>query len=421
MQRTYLIMAFLSLGLLGMLPSAHAQVPMPQIPCTIVSTAGAPTPGVSPCASEADIQSLSQAIANLGDSITAGFTALGTTITANGAVDDARANNLKAESHNIASGLQTGTQMMQFIKDHPHNYDICTHMTNNVMLGVSRQALRMDPTLQGLANPMVKGSDANNILNGPPGGATAFRQAYAKNVQQALADMVNGKNSDDGKDPNTGKTIGINDNQLGTFNPDMGQVKMFCQTPACYNTSLLNLLTGALVESTPDRAPVNAGSNPQIANYFLQRAAWGADRSEARDTALKLLPKMDKNIDLYTQALKSLGVANSQDLTNATVKEIIYEYPNANKIGLSEYEFLEIEFAAITNPGQFQSNIAHEVTITVNQGAADRQYAAQTIQAQAASLQIAKMERDQFDNSLRIIRSSQAPALNASALGTTTQ
>ncbi len=372
--------------------NAFAQMPLTPAAPPCVGGGMAPTVG---CASSADVaaakDSITQAIGGMSQAVTDAIDLLAQAITDNGAVDDAAKASIKTENHVNATGLQSGAAALAAIQQYNPTYEDCAHATTKMLAKKVGMDFRTDTTTLSLYDPKQGTSDAAILIKGPPGGATAYRKSYGDKVQAAMKEVANGT-------PSYGDS--------GTFNPDMGQVKAFCHSDKCYNASLLNLVNGALISSTPERPPVNGSSNSQLTNYFMQRAQWGADRSEARETVFKLLPKMYKSKLYYTQALASFnGNANAATILNQ-------EYPNSQNIGLSEYELQEAEFSALT--------ASEETLVSVGQSDSQRQRAAETLQAAAAQLQIAKTERDAFDKALKVIENSQPPSLSIGAVGTTT-
>lgn len=406
MQNIRSLTAFLAIGfwvVLFMPTSAFSQgastvldslKPPPFPPCIIVS------PGSSTgCASSADVatasNSINQAVSGMSSAVTTSIGILSQAITGNGTVGDLAKTNGDVQKQAVDGGTQSGNAVMAAVEKYKPTYDDCARVTSNTLASNVEVSFRQDAAMLSLADPRQSTSDANIILNGPPGGATAYQQAYSSNVQKAMAAGSNTVSS-------------INDPQNGTFNTDMSQVKYFCQTAKCYNSSLLNMVNGALINSTGDKPPVAASGNPQMSNYFRQRAQWGADRSDARETVFKLLPKMYKSNAYYAQALASFnGDPNAVTILNQ-------EYPNSAKIGLSEYELQEAEFAAMAGS-------PNESLVQVGQNPEQRQRAAETLQAEAASLQIAKTERDAFDNALSTIKNTPPPKLSAGAISTSAQ
>jgi len=381
--------AFTALGLLAvfsMPQAAFSQIPAIQtpVPCVITS------PGTSfGCASDSAVNGVSSAVGAMNQAITNSIGILAKEITANEAISDAQKTNTTVQNQAITAGMQNGAAVLAAIQKYKPSYEDCASMTSRMVSSAIGASFRTDAAMLALSDPKQGTSDAAILIKGPPGGAEAYRQAYATKAQTAMNEVAKG-------------TPSYTD--AGTFNPDMSQVKMFCQSDKCFNASLFNMVNGMMIMSTGDKPPTAAANNPQIGNYFLQRAAWGADRSEARETIFKLLPKMYKSRAYYTQALASFG--NNPD----AVTILNQEYPNSAKIGLSEYELQEAEFAALTS--------AQETLVKVGQGDAERQRAAATLQANAAQLQIAKMERDAFDGALRAIKNT-PPSVSASAISTT--
>jgi len=145
-----------------------------------------------------------------------------------------------------------------------------------------------------------------------------------------------------------------------------------CKNPADFNTSLGNRLAYALASSVPLRAPAFKTYSPEVVNYIHDYQVWSAARSQNLKKAQRVLPRMLTSMANYNQALElydnafgtnqvpcslpavsvnanALG-ASSIPSSNmaASYCNLVHEFPNANNIGMSEYELKQARLTELT-------------------------------------------------------------------------
>jgi len=254
-------------------------------------------------------------------------------------------------------------------------------------------------------------SDAYLRAHGIPGGLSAYQATWAGNVAKAYKDLNSGNL--------TSADIPYLDPMQAATNP--GGCVTTSDPSQCYNQAVTNKYIGIMIGSMSDRAPWSAVGNSQMNVYFAQRNKWENDRSGATETVRKILPRMFKHKSYYDQAFADLTAAfitspsPTADIIQMAQTEakgtLEADYPNSSKLGLSEYELQEAEFYAATAAG--------ETLVRAADNSDQRDRASTMLQGQAAELQIAKMERDEFEAAVKEL-GFPAPAVNASALSITT-
>lgn len=289
---------------------------------------------------------------------------------ANQEVEDAKKIAADQEARVRAAAEKDNQAFLDAMQKYRPNITDCNTATSSVLQSYNQQtsAQRVTTVTQAMG-------DMRN--NGVPGGTAAYQARTAGGIQEARRE----------------------NNIAREVNPAIAVQR--CPTPDCYNTVLQNRIKLAMAASVADKAPWNAKGNPQLNQYFTERARWETEASAAQTTVEKLAPKLLKNLDYYKQALA--------DYTDHGLSADVLEsqYPNSSKIGLSLYELQEAEFFALTSAGQS--------LYAIGMNDSERARAAQVLQTHVAQLQIAKIERDELEKAFNILKIP-APAVSASAL-----
>ena len=362
MRHTRLLLSFLFALSVG-LPFVAAQAGTPS--CN--NDSGAAPIG---CATTGDISALAKAISDFFGALTASQTSQNDMIknltASNKQFDDQQAKAKAVQDHAVKIAEKNQDTAIDAINKHSPTLADCAAATSQMI-----QAHNM--TLDQHSAATIAQQDIKNTQGGLSDGQAQTKKLIESNVQASVLAAQKGS---------TSPADLANE-------PDLGLVAQLCPDEACYNTALDTKIANTLALAAGDKSAMatQAQMNGQIADYGVEWGAWVSERSEARTTIAKLLPKMKKHLDQYKQAVAAYSNANLDPNVLKTI------YPGADKIGISQYELQEAEFAALTASGQ--------TLVAVGQDDTELQRASQRLQSDAAQLQINKMERDAFAAALK--------------------
>jgi predicted transcriptional regulator len=229
-------------------------------------------------------------------------------------------------------------------------------------------------------------SDAQIQAKGPSEGATRYKNSFY--AEQSAAYESGGE-------------------KAARYSTSRDVARMECQSAECFNDAIKNMARRALVISTADRAPKFSTALHAI-GYTALRQGWEARRASNRLKIDGILPNMMTSLDRYALAL-TLYKSNFLD----GEKRLNLDFPNASKIGLSNYEMDIAAWKAISGGGQ--SGIA---AITKNETQTERVNSDRKMMQQASEK--AETAIREFEPLLQAIASDAAPSVPTGALQKTT-